>query len=78
MNLADFELIINENIFGTKDNMLKASANLTNMSNFITMKFWDVPKSKFDIYAMSAIYSTVAYITDLHQNTKSHLSWPLG
>ena len=32
----------------TKDNILIASANLTNMSNFITMSFWDVYKSKFD------------------------------
>ena len=66
-----------------KYNLPLALAKLTNMSNFITMRFWDVLKSKFDVYAMSAIYAMVAYMTDLHQNAKSqmdvgYMKWTSG
>ena len=40
-------MIIKWNVLGTKDNMLMASANLTNMSNFTILRFWDVYKYKY-------------------------------
>jgi hypothetical protein len=55
MNLAYFNLIIKYNVLGTKENLLMASANLTNMSNFTILRFGDVPKSKFDIYAAATL-----------------------
>ena len=37
---------------GTKDNMLMGSANLTNMSNFTLLRFWDVYKYKYNAYLL--------------------------
>ena len=45
-----------------KYNELMALANLTNMSNFTIMRFWDVPKSKFDIYDAASLPLLYRYL----------------
>ena len=55
--------------------MLMATANLTNMSNFTILKFWDIYKYKYNAYLL--VIDRRSWPVEVDPSKLTRRSWPV-